>query len=100
MHPPARVLTYRAYTQVIPTCTKANPFRTSPSDRHVRLGQCMLLSAGWYKPLARQEQLRPKRQKLESGSTEPFRQRRTRLLSRRTECSRPGMALFTPAPET
>src|SRR3954451_3312691 len=34
---------------VIPTCTKANPFRTSPSDRHVRLGQCMLLSAGWYK---------------------------------------------------
>src|SRR3954447_5429468 len=33
---------------VIPTCTKANPFRTSPSDRHVRLGQCMLLSAGWY----------------------------------------------------
>src|SRR4051794_19466305 len=24
------------------------PFRTSPSDRHVRLGQCMLLSAGWY----------------------------------------------------
>src|SRR4051812_15546372 len=33
---------------IIPTCTKANPFRTSPSDRHVRLGQCMLLSAGWY----------------------------------------------------
>src|SRR3954470_153554 len=33
---------------LLPTCTKANPFRTSPSDRHVRLGQCMLLSAGWY----------------------------------------------------
>src|SRR3954470_19683787 len=54
---------------------------------------CLTKNTCCTKPLARQAQGRPKGQKLESGSTEPFHSCRRCLFSRRMTCARAGAGL-------